>query len=260
MLDLFNQNRQLLDEDIIEWIFSTYAWAFEQFDKDVFVNETELVIPDNKHFPGRETTAEGMANLIFDQVKGYAGMAHWPTQLFSLEDESAQVPVAQTIKISGGLRGRNALINVTQVPTNPNTISSNSISADTISQSATDSRTIEHNPTLQSSMPQSCMPQLTAEQDAILHNQNTITPNNEQVNSITFTYHPQQLKSPEGVIAHFAHGLSHHLASASNTAPPGGLDYLPMAGELTGIFMGFGLMFANSAVIQRSGGCGHVHH
>ena len=29
-----------------------------------------------------------------------------------------------------------------------------------------------------------------------------------------------------------------------------------MAGELTGIFMGFGLMFANSAVVQRSGGCG----
>ena len=38
--------------------------------------------------------------------------------------------------------------------------------------------------------------------------------------------------------------------------PPGGADYSPMAGELTGVFMGFGIMFANSAVIARSGGCG----
>jgi len=219
MLNLFNKNKQLLDEDIIEWIFNAYAWAFEQFDKDVFFKETELVIPNNKYFPGSETTAEGMANLIFDQVKGYAGMTHWPTRLFDVGQNNGQVPENPSINISGALRGKNASTEFTQ---------------DNIGQNAMPL----------SSMPTSLMPHTAGSQ--------ALTPDS----AITFTYHPQQLKSPEGVIAHFAHGLSFHLASAANTLPPGGQDYLHMAGELTGIFMGFGLMFANSAVIQRSGGCG----
>lgn len=209
MLNLFNRNKILLDEDIIEWIFKCYAWTFEQFDKDVFDNETCLVIPDNKHFPGKETSAEGMANLIFKQVKSYAGMSHWPTHLFDLESTQGQVPGDQPVQISGGLRGKKALHAL-------------------VEKDAT-----------QSAMPQSSFPQ------------NDLTDN-----KIAFTYHPQQLKSPEGVIAHFAHGLAYRLASTATTPPPGGTDYVPMATELTGIFMGFGLMFANSAVVQRGGGCG----
>lgn len=204
MLNLFNQKKQLLDEDIIEWIFNCYAWAFKQFDKDVFDNETCLVIPDNKHFPGKEASADGMANLIFEQVKNYAGMRHWPTYLVNLESSNGQVPASQPVQISGALRGKNVTINNSQ-----------------------------------NAMPLSSFPQI-----------------NPAENKIVFTYHPQQLKSPEGIIAHFAHGLSFHLASTANTPPPGGEDYVPMATELTGIFMGFGLMFANSAVAKRSGGCG----
>ncbi len=194
MLNLFNRNKTLLDEDIIEWIFNCYAWIFEQFDKNVFFKESSLVIPDNKHFPGSGTSADGMANLILDQVKQYAGMAHWPSHLYNLGDANCQIPEKQPIQINGALRGKNAVANLSQ-----NTIPGNSIS---------------------------------------------------------FTFHPQQLKSPEGIIAHFAHALSYHLVSTSNKPPPGGQNYLPMARELTGVFMGFGLMFANSAVVQRSGGCG----
>ncbi|MCW9017429.1 MAG: hypothetical protein OQJ89_10720, partial [Kangiellaceae bacterium] len=108
MLNLFSRNKQLLDEDIIEWIFNCYAWAFEQFDKDVFANETVLVVPDNQHFPGKETTAEGMASLIFDQVKEYAGMSHWPTRLYNMENRERPIPPNQPITISGALRGKNA--------------------------------------------------------------------------------------------------------------------------------------------------------
>jgi len=208
MLNLFNRNNILLDEDIIEWIFNCYVWTFEQFDKNVFFEETTLVIPDNKHFPGKETSADGMANLIFDQVKQYAGMAHWPTRLFDQTVPNDQIPEQQPIQINGALRGKNA-----QASFIPDSME-------------------------QSEMPISTMPQPTPD------------------NSISFTYHPQQLKSPEGIIAHFAHGLSYHLACTSKKPPPGGQEYLAMAGELTGIFMGFGLMFANSAVVQRNGGCG----
>ncbi len=209
MLSLFNRNQQLLDEEIIEWIFDSFAWTLEQFDKDVFVNETVLVIPDNKHFPGKETTADGMASLIFKQVKAYAGMAHWPTQLINLESYRGQPPVNAPVIIDGALRGKNAQIAANDA-----------------------AKQLD----FQSSLFASSYPQ----------------PNS----NIVFTYHPQQLRSPEGIIAHFAHGLSHHLASTAKSVPPGGDDYKPMAGELTGIFMGFGIMFANSAVVARAGGCG----
>jgi len=211
MLNLFKPKQLLLDEEIIEWIFNCYAWTLDQFDKDVFLNEAVLVIPDNKHFPGKETSAEGMANLIFDQVKQYAGMAHWPTRLINLATSSSEVPSNLPIVIDGALRGKNANMQLDQSVTLQ---AANSPSALFVS-----------------SYPQ-------------------------PKSSIIFSYHPQQLKSPEGIIAHFAHGLSHHLAATAKVPPPGGADYLPMAGELTGIFMGFGIMFANSAVIARAGGCG----
>lgn len=209
MLNLFNRKQSLLDEEIIEWIFNCYAWTLEQFDKDVFLNETVLVIPDNKHFPGKENSAEGMADLIFGQVKQFAGMSHWPTRLNNMANSSGEVPSNQPIVIDGALRGKNANVQSKQ-----------------------------------------------SLQEANFESAQFVSSSPQPGNGIMFNYHPQQLKSPEGIIAHFAHGLSHHLAATAKVLPPGGTDYLPMAGELTGIFMGFGIMFANSAVIARAGGCG----
>lgn len=217
MLNLFNRSQQLLDEEIIEWIFSCYAWAFEQFNKDVFLQETVLVIPDNKHFPGKETTASGMANLIFDQVKNFAGMSHWPTALYDQTNPGNQPSSNLPVMISGELRGKNAATQPGQRVLNP--VGS----------------------TMGSTAPLSNM---------------TAVGIPMQSGTIGFSYHPQQLKKPEGIIAHFAHGLSYHLARISKAPPPGGGDYLPMAGELAGIFMGFGIMFANSAIVARAGGCG----
>ena len=225
MLNFFTNNKQLLDEDIIEWIFNCYAWTLEQFDKDVFINETVLVIPDNQHFPGKETSAEGMASLIFDQVKEYAGMSHWPTRLYNLEHNERPIPPSQPIKISGALRGKNA-----QTKASQNSVQNESLQ----SEMPVSAMSVSAMPV--SAMPVSSMPQAE--------------------DKIAFTYHPQQLRSPEGIIAHFAHGLSHQLAGTATTLPPGGPDYVPMAGELTGIFMGFGIMFANSAIVARAGGCG----
>jgi hypothetical protein len=194
MLNLFKRQNQLLDEEIIEWIFNCYAWALEQFDRNVFFDETVLVIPDNAHFPGREQSVEGMASLIFEQVKQYAGMSHWPTRLIDHRTAICQVPGGLSVEIDGALRGKNAKIDVV----------------------------------------------LTEGGD----------------NKLPFFYDPQQLNSPEGLIAHFAHGLSHHLAATAKTPPPGGRDYAPVAWEVIGVFMGFGLMFANSATVSRGGGCG----
>ncbi len=74
-------------------------------------------------------------------------------------------------------------------------------------------------------------------------------------------YDPQLVGNPEGLIAHFAHLLAHHLASKSQQPPPGGLQNWPQTTELLTVFMGFGLMTVNSAHNFRppscgSGGCG----
>ncbi|WP_144394141.1 hypothetical protein [Pleionea sediminis] len=218
MFHLFGRNKQLLDEESIEWIFDTFAWAIEHLDKDVFDNETRLILPNNDYFPGAQNSADGMADLILKQVKTYAGMSHWPTQLLNVET-SGKVPPQGNIIVNGQLRGEKATA----------TFSSQSITATT-------------SPTFSvsgDSAPFYSMPE-TASSDPTL----------------TFTFHPQQLRSPEGIIAHFAQGLSNHLLRASNQLPPGGRDYLPMASELVGIFMGFGIVFANSAIVARAGGCG----
>ena len=210
MLNIFKRNSLLLEENIIEWIIEAFLWNFKEFGNDVFINETILVVPDNNHFPGKETSADGMANLIFEQVKHYAGMTHWPTQLFNSQQGTPPIPSSQAVVIKGGIRGKNA------------GSSDESFSLQQINNQAAFFTT---------SYPQAA-------------------------SNIPFSYHPQQLKSPEGIIAHFAHGLSHHLAATAKTPPPGGADYRPMTGEITGIFMGFGVMFANSAIVARAGGCG----
>ena len=99
----FFEKKQLLEEDNIEWLFETFSWALRNFDANVFYNESILVTPSNKHFSGEESTAEGMANIIFEQVKQYAGMTHWPTRLMNDADITS-LPKPQ-IEIKGALRG-----------------------------------------------------------------------------------------------------------------------------------------------------------
>ncbi len=207
MFNLFSRKQQLLDEDSILWIFDSFAWAMEQFDNKVFAEETSLVLPNNQFFPGEENSAEGMANLIFSQVKTYAGMSHWPTRLVNLAEAQPPAAPQAKIQISGQLRGKQASAHF-----------------------ACDLRSVL-------SVNYAVDPQALD-------------------NRIAFYYHPQQLKSPESLIAHFAQGVAHQVVMANGSVPPGGKDYLPVAIDLVGIFMGFGIIFANSAVVARSGGCG----
>ena len=108
MLNLFNRQDKLLEKGIVEWIFDCCAWALQQFDGILSLNETTLVIPDNAHFPGREQSVEGMANLIFDQVKKYAGVSHWPTRLINQSEANRQVQIELSAEINGVLRGKSA--------------------------------------------------------------------------------------------------------------------------------------------------------
>lgn len=107
ILGLFAR-RELLAEDTVEWLFDNFAWALRNFDRTVFFNETILVIPSNRHFPGRVDSVEGMARLIFEQVKAYAGMKHWPCRLID-QSRISEPPPAANIQIHGSIRGADGL-------------------------------------------------------------------------------------------------------------------------------------------------------
>ena len=101
------RKQKILDEETIQWLIDTFEWSLLEFDAGVFFDESRLVIPTNAHFPGRVDSVDGMARLIFDHVRTYAGMRHWP---FVLLDQSAcALPSATPVRIEGPLRGARGL-------------------------------------------------------------------------------------------------------------------------------------------------------
>jgi hypothetical protein len=192
MFGLF-EKRALLEASSSQWLFDAFGWSLENFDADLFYRETVLVLPSNQFFPGRADSAQGMANLIFDQVKRYAGVSHWPTRI--VDQNSCMLPSVPQIEIKGALRG-------------PQGVKASSVTEE---------------------------------------------------RRLPIPYNPQQIGNPEGMIASFAHTLAHHLGQMARTPPPGGVAYWPHVTELLAVYLGFGLMFANSAFTFR-GGCGSCYN
>jgi hypothetical protein len=73
--------------------------------------------------------------------------------------------------------------------------------------------------------------------------------------SLTVTYEPDYLNNPEAMIAVFAHALAHYLGTSAKEPPPGGAENWPQVTEILAVFLGFGLMFANTALVLPRGGC-----
>lgn len=189
----FVRSQDLVADEDAGWLFETFAWSLKHFGRDVFFDETILVVPDNAHFPGRADSVAGMAGLVFGHVRRYAGMEHWP---FRLVDQAAcAIDPPPGPKIRGALRGSRGI------------------------------------------------PQTEAD------------PRGE----FSLAYDPDLIGNPEALIASFAHSLAHCLAQTAEELPPGGAQYWPQATEVVAAFMGFGLMFANSAFkvpVRSCGSCG----
>ncbi|MCW8933050.1 MAG: hypothetical protein OQL19_22765 [Gammaproteobacteria bacterium] len=185
----FLKTPPVLDEESVQWQFELYEWALQNFDADIFFNQSLLVEPSNKFFPGQADNIEDMAQIIFDKVKEYAALKHWPCRLSTDQTCATQ---ASRIVVSGALRDVNGV-----EPTD------------------------------------------VADDDRLL-----------------ILYDPRQVRNPEAIIASFAHTLSHHLGSMAEDIPPGGDDNWPHVTEVLAVFLGFGLMFANSAFVYRNVTCG----
>jgi hypothetical protein len=64
------------------------------------------------------------------------------------------------------------------------------------------------------------------------------------------------MNNPQALVASFAHVLAQYLGTTAQTPPPGGEENWPHITELLGVFMGFGLMFANSSNNFKTVSCG----
>lgn len=190
LLDLFRR-RPPLEAESEAWLLEAFDWCLRNFQPAHFFEHTRLVLPSNDFFPGRADSVEGMARLILEHVKAYAGMAHWPTEL---ADQRVCAPLGRL-----------------------------------------------HDP-----LPR---PLRSAEP--------TVEPGQGQ--PLLVPCNPEQINRPEAMIASFAHVLAHYLGQTAAEPPPGGVEYWPHATELLAVYLGFGLMFANSAFTFR-GGCGSCYN
>jgi len=171
----------LLEESTIDWLYDLYAWSLTEFGSDYFYQNTMLVEPTDRHFPGRVNDPHTMADLILTQVKRYTGVDTWPVNLID----------------------RNQVdFDVNQLPTLPEVLDSNSEAA-----------------------------------------------------ALVMLYEPVQVRNPEVMIANFSHLLAHHIGYLASEKPPCDDDNWLHAAELVAVYLGFGLMLANTANPYRGGGC-----
>lgn len=189
MLAKLFSSKPILDEASAQWLHEVFAWALVNFDAQFFYQKTQLIKPSNEFFPGRETSAQGMAQLIFDKVSEYSGMSHWPLRL--QQQQECQVGEPPQLHLNGVLR---------------------------------------------------------AEKGSVAVADNT--------DFLPVPYDPGMVGNPEGMIAGFAHTFAQVLGQTAKQEPPGGAENWPQTTEVLAIFMGFGLMFANSAFIFNTNKCG----
>jgi len=77
--------------------------------------------------------------------------------------------------------------------------------------------------------------------------------------TIDISYNRQLTLKPEDLASHFSHMFAMHLLKEASQPPPGGIEYAVEASEVLAVFMGFGVLFANSAYTFR-GGCGSCYN
>lgn len=193
------QPKPLIDQESANWIYDTFQWALNNFDREEFYKRSQLVQPNNQFFPGKVDSVHAMAGNIFKHTLNYSGLSHWPFQLQAPEQFEGLPPPRLALE----------------------------------SKEAPLERNSTNSPSKEAS--------LTDQQPLYV------------------SYKPQQTGKPEDLSSTYAHLLAQHVSIQKQLLPPGGQDYFTAGTEVLAIFMGFGVMFANSAFTYR-GGCGSCYN
>lgn len=222
MFSTFFKTKPVVDEASKEWIFDTFAWCIEQLDGEFFKKNSELILPNNSFYPGSASSVAAMADKIFSNTLNYTGMTSWPLKLVSSENFN-QKPMPQ-LSFESRLRGESAKIG-TKVAANINSEVSSNIS-------------------------------YKVEGEALVSSEFSSVP---AAPTIDIAFHSSQLNQPQDLIAYLVQVQAGILVNQHGILPPGGKELLPQTIDLVACFMGFGVIFANTAY-QFKGGCGSCNN
>lgn len=227
MFSTFFKTKPVIDEASKEWIFDTFAWCIEQLDGEFFKKNSELILPNNSFYPGSASSVEAMADKIFSNTLNYTGMTSWPLKLVP-SDNFTQKPMPP-LSFESRLRGDNAKVSI-------------SISANVGSDA---NSTISYK----------------VEGEALVSSKLSSV---SETPTIDIAFHSSQLNQPQDLIAYLVQVqagilVNQHGALSSSISAPGGKDVLPQTIDLVACFMGFGVIFANTAY-QFKGGCGSCNN
>lgn len=191
MFNLFTP-KPIISEASANWIEACFAWASEYFDGERFAQQTRLIQPTNKDFPGRVDSPNAMAATVLNHVVNYSGLNHWPLRLAHVAAEP--VPMPPLLALNPNQRG-------------------------------------------------ATMPANTWAEDEVL----------------PVFFHPEQCKQPGDLAATFATLVAQHMMLQARQTPPGGLEFFSNAAEVLAVFLGFGVLLANSAYNFR-GSCAKCYN
>lgn len=76
---------------------------------------------------------------------------------------------------------------------------------------------------------------------------------------IMLSYQPNQVNQPQDLISAIVQNLANILIVQQTSLPPGGKDFIAQAVDVIACFMGFGVIFSNTAY-QFKGGCGSCNN
>ncbi len=221
MLSTLFKAKPIIDEESKEWIFDTFAWCIDQLDGDFFHNNSELILPNNSFYPGSSSSVEEMAESIFTNTLKYTGMTSWPIKLMPLQNFT-QKPMPR-LSFESTLRGENAKISAS----------------------------------------------ISDHESSHVNREVSYKVEGEEVApTIDIAFHASQLNQPQDLIAYLVQRQAGILVNqngantSTNTSViitsgvPGGNEVLAAQTiDLVACFMGFGVIFANTAY-QFKGGCG----
>jgi hypothetical protein len=80
-----------------------------------------------------------------------------------------------------------------------------------------------------------------------------------QEQPIMLSYRENQVNQPQDLISSIVQNLANILIVQQSSLPPGGKDFIPQAVDIIACFMGFGVIFSNTAY-QFRGGCGSCNN
>jgi len=86
MFGLFRKDA-LLDKELADWQFGCFEWLLRHTGGLESFRQRRLILPTPQFFPHDGSRGHTFAEMIFHQVKTYAGMADWPCKLQCQEDD-----------------------------------------------------------------------------------------------------------------------------------------------------------------------------